>query len=133
VAATHMIGSTLSHYIVEALLGEGGMGVVYRAHDTVLDRTVALKVLATTATNDAESKQRLLKEARAASALNHPNIVTIYAVEREGNLDFIVMEHVSGTPLTVSPSGLPLDRAIDYACQMAGAFDRRSRTWHYSS
>ncbi len=116
-----MIGSTLSHYTVEALLGEGGMGVVYRARDTVLNRTVAIKVLANTAIGDAESKRRLLKEARAASALNHPNIVTIHSVEREGNIDFIVMEHVSGTPLTVPSGGLPLDCALDYAYQMTGA------------
>ncbi len=116
-----MIGSTLSHYTVEALLGEGGMGVVYRARDTVLNRTVAIKVLANTAIGDAESKRRLLKEARAASALNHPNIVTIHSVEREGNIDFIVMEHVSGTPLTVPTGGLPLDCALDYTQQMAGA------------
>ena len=90
-----MIGSNLSHYTVEALLGKGGMGIVYRAHDTVLNRTVAIKVLANRAIDDAESRRRLLKEARAASALNHPNIVTIHSVEREGNLDFIVMEHAS--------------------------------------
>ena len=90
-----MIGSNLSHHNVEALLGKGGMGIVYRAHDTVLNRTVAIKVLANRAIDDAESRRRLLKEARAASALNHPNIVTIHSVEREGNLDFIVMEHVS--------------------------------------
>ena len=116
-----MIGTTLSHYVVEALLGEGGMGAVYRARDTVLNRTVAIKVLTTAATGDAESKGRLLNEARAASALNHPNIVTIYAVEQERDVDFIVMEHISGTPLAAPVGGLPLDEAIDYACQMAGA------------
>ena len=121
VASTRMLGSTLSHYVVEALLGEGGMGVVYRARDTVLNRTVAIKVLTTTATDDAESKRRLLNEARAASALNHSNIVTIYAIGQEREVDFIVMEHVSGAPLTVPVGGLPLDHAIDYACQMAGA------------
>jgi len=116
-----MIGSTLSHYTVEALLGKGGMGIVYRAHDTVLNRTVAIKVLADSAIDDPESRRRLLKEARAASALNHPNIVTIHSVERHGNIDFIVMEYVSGASLTVPPAGLPLDCALDYGCQMAGA------------
>jgi serine/threonine protein kinase len=116
-----MIGTTLSHYVVEALLGEGGMGVVYRARDTVLHRTVAIKVLTTAAIGDAESKRRLLNEARAASALNHSNIVTIYAVEQEHDVDFIVMEHISGTPLAAPVGGLPLDQAIDYACQMASA------------
>src|SRR5919204_6265347 len=112
-----MIDSTLSHYVVEALLGEGGMGAVYRARDTVLRRTVAIKVLS--AAGDTESKRRLLHEARAASALNHPNIVTIHAVERERDTDFIVMEYVAGEPLTIPSGGLPIDRAIDYACQIA--------------
>jgi serine/threonine protein kinase len=85
-----MIGTTLSHYVVEVLLGEGGMGAVYRARDTVLNRTVAIKVLTTEAIGDAESKRRLLNEARAASALNHSNIVTIYAVEQEHDINFIV-------------------------------------------
>jgi eukaryotic-like serine/threonine-protein kinase len=97
------------------------MGIVYRAHDTLLNRTVSIKVLANSDIDNAESRRRLLKEARAASALNHPNIVTIHSIEREGNIDFIVMEHVSGTSLTASPAGLPLDCALDYACQMAGA------------
>ena len=120
-ASTLTIGSTLSHYVVEALLGEGGMGIVYRARDTVLNRTVALKVLTDRSPDDAESKRRLLSEARAASALNHPNIVTVYAVEQERGVDFIVMEHVSGAPLTAPAAGLPISQAIDYACQMAGA------------
>ena len=116
-----MIGSTLSHYVVEALLGEGGMGKVYRATDTVLNRTVAIKVLSAGAAADRESKRRLLHEARAASALNHPNVVTIHAVEEARDLDFIVMEHVSGTPLTIPAGGLPIDRAMEYAVQISGA------------
>ena len=91
-------GTTLSHYVIEELLGAGGMGQVYRARDTVLGRTVAIKVLAPAA-DDSESKRRLLREARAASALNHHNVVTIHSVEQERGLDFIVMEHVAGTPL----------------------------------
>ena len=114
-----MIGSTLSHYAVEALLGEGGMAAVYRARDTVLHRTVAIKVLP--GAGDRESTRRLLREARAACALNHPNIVTIHAVEHEGDTDFIVMEHVAGAPLAVPAGGLPIDRAIDYASQVAAA------------
>jgi serine/threonine protein kinase len=114
-----MIGSTLSHYVVEALLGQGGMGAVYRARDTVLNRTVAIKVL--TAAGDRESTRRLLHEARAASALNHPNIVTIHAVGRERDVDFIVMEYVAGEPLTIPAGGFPIDRAIDCASQVAAA------------
>ena len=96
-----MIGSTISHYVVEDLLGEGGMGKVYRARDTVLNRTVAIKILGTSVGGDSESKRRILREARAACALNHPNVVTIHSVEEERELDFIVMEHVAGAPLTI--------------------------------
>ena len=116
-----MIGTTLLHYAIDARLGEGGMGTVYRARDTVLNRTVALKVLASGA--DAESTKRLLHEARAASALNHPNSVTIHAVEQQGDLAFIVMEHVAGVPLdrAIPGGGFPLERALRYAGEIAGA------------
>ena len=115
------IGSTLSHYHIDARLGEGGMGTVYRAHDTVLNRTVALKVLNTG--TDAESTKRLLREARAASAFNHPNSVTIYAVEQQGDDAFIVMEHVAGVPLdrSIPAGGLPIDRALQIACDITDA------------
>lgn len=114
-------GTTLSHYIIEELLGEGGMGRVYRARDTVLNRTVAIKVLAPTTADESDSKRRLLHEARAASALNHHNVVTIHSVEREDGLDFIVMEHVAGTPLAIPPRGLPIDVGMEYAIQIAEA------------
>ena len=116
-----MIGSTISHYVVEDLLGEGGMGKVYRARDTVLNRTVAIKILGTSVGGDSESKRRILREARAACALNHPNVVTIHSVEEERELDFIVMEHVAGAPLTIPAAGLPIDQAIDYAVQITSA------------
>jgi eukaryotic-like serine/threonine-protein kinase len=116
-----MIGSKLSHYVVEALVGEGGMGKVYRATDTILNRTVAIKVLSEVPLPDGESKRRLLHEARAASALNHPNVVTIHSVESERGLDFIVMEHVSGSALEIPAGGLPIDVALDYAIQIAAA------------
>jgi formylglycine-generating enzyme required for sulfatase activity/dienelactone hydrolase len=114
-------GTTLAHYVIEELLGEGGMGKVYRARDTVLNRTVAIKVLAPTASGESESKRRLLREARAASALNHHNVVTIHSVEEQGGVDFIVMEHVPGTPLAIPPGGLPIDIGIQYAIQIAEA------------
>ena len=92
-----MVGRTLSHYRIVEKLGEGGMGVVYKAHDGRLDRPVAIKVLPAGKVADDGRKQRFVREARAASALNHPNIVTIHEIHSEGDVDFIVMEHVDGT------------------------------------
>src|SRR5687768_12933954 len=89
--------SQIGPYRVEALLGTGGMGEVYRAHDTRLNRTVALKLLRTDKLGD--SGRRLLHEAQSASALNHPNIVTIYDVLSVDGVEVIVMEHVPGKTL----------------------------------
>jgi serine/threonine protein kinase len=94
-----MIGKTLSHYRIDAELGRGGMGVVYRAHDELLKRDVALKLLREDVVGQAENRTRILAEARAASALNHPGITTVYDVgESDGQL-FIVMELVQGETL----------------------------------
>ena len=115
-------GQTLAHYRLEAKLGEGGMGAVYRAYDTRLRRQVALKVLAVERLADPQGKQRLLREARAASALNHPNIVTVYEIGSDGGVDFIAMELVEGKSLkeAIPVKGLPLGKALDYATQIAG-------------
>ncbi|HEX9764433.1 MAG TPA: serine/threonine-protein kinase, partial [Candidatus Acidoferrales bacterium] len=94
-----MIGQTISHYRITAKLGEGGMGAVYRAEDTKLQREVALKFLPGDLAADPEARKRLVKEARAASRLNHPNIGTIYEVNDEGDLPFIAMELVKGESL----------------------------------
>ena len=118
-------GQTLAQYRVEAKLGEGGMGAVYRAYDTRLRRQVALKVLSPERLADAESRQRLIREARAASALNHPNIVTVHEIGSGARLrarvDFIAMELVEGKSLkdAISAKGLPLRKALDYAAQIA--------------
>src|SRR5688572_24366704 len=94
-----MIGTTLGHYEIEAKLGQGGMGTVYRARDAVLGRVVAIKVLSADAVSDAEAAPRILREARAASRLNHPNIVTVHELAKSGDIEFLVMEFVDGTSL----------------------------------
>ncbi len=115
-----MIGTTLLHYTVEERLGKGGMGTVYRARDTELNRTVAIKIIEITG---AEARARLLHEARAAAALNHPHIVTIHGVQQQGDVAFIVMEHVAGVPLdrAVPAEGLPLAQALRCAADIADA------------
>lgn len=94
-----MIGQTIAHYKIIEKLGEGGMGEVFLADDTKLDRRVALKFLPLGLTKDPEARQRLIREAKAASKLNHPNILTIHAVESVEDRDFIVMEYVDGSDL----------------------------------
>jgi len=118
-----MIGRTISHYEIVEKLGEGGMGVVYKARDTKLRRFVALKVLPATKALDPVNRKRFLREAQAVSALNHPNIVTIHDIVTEGDIDFIVMEVVDGQPLNrLTPKeGLPLKAVIDYTTQIASA------------
>jgi eukaryotic-like serine/threonine-protein kinase len=114
---------TLSHYTVEEEIGRGGMGVVYRAVDTRLGRAVAIKMLPAGATTDPERNRRFIQEARAASALNHSNIVTIYDIDEEGGATFIAMELVEGAPLDQVMSGAPLSvvTALDYGMQVAAA------------
>ena len=116
-------GARLGAYEILELLGAGGMGEVYRARDPRLNRMVALKVLPACVAGDAERRKRLLREARTASALNHPNIVTIHEVGSEGEIDFVAMEYVSGDPLDrrIRGKGLPLGEALDYAVQIADA------------
>src|SRR4029434_407487 len=94
-----VIGQTLDRYRIEAKLGEGGMGVVYRAKDTHLDRIVAIKVLRQDWVMVAERKRRFVQEAKAASALNHSNIVTVHDIDHREEVDYIVMEFVTGMPL----------------------------------
>jgi serine/threonine protein kinase len=95
-----MIGRSLLHYRIESQLGQGGMGVVYRALDTKLNRPVAIKVLPPDAVADPARKNRFAQEARAASALNHSTIVTIHDIDTADGVDFIVMEYVPGSRST---------------------------------
>jgi eukaryotic-like serine/threonine-protein kinase len=118
-----VIGTTLSHYQVVAKIGEGGMGAVYRALDTRLNRPVALKVLAPAVMRDENNRARFAAEARAASALNHPNIITVYDVGESGGVSFIAMEFVDGSSLDrlIGRKGLSLRDALAYGVQVADA------------
>jgi formylglycine-generating enzyme required for sulfatase activity/dienelactone hydrolase/predicted Ser/Thr protein kinase len=116
---------TISHYRIEQEIGRGGMGVVYRAVDTRLGRSVAIKTLAAEATADPERNRRFVQEARSASALNHPNIVTIHEVDEADGVTFIAMELVDGTPLDrlLAERRLPVPSALDLAAQIAFALE----------
>jgi eukaryotic-like serine/threonine-protein kinase len=118
-----MIGETLAHYQILEKLGEGGMGVVYKARDSHLDRLVALKVLPAEKVADPERKRRFVQEAKAASALNHPSIITIHDIASEHDIDFIVMEYVRGKTLdaVVPRKGLRLNETLKFAIQIADA------------
>jgi len=118
-----MIGKIISHYRILEKLGEGGMGIVYKALDTHLDRLVAIKVLPSEKVADAERRRRFVQEAKAASALNHPNIITIYDIASENGADFMAMEYVPGKALNqlISRKGLPLGESLKYAVQIADA------------
>ena len=121
-----MIGQTIAHYHVLEKLGEGGMGVVYKARDTHLDRFVAVKVLPPEKLADPERKRRFVQEAKAASALNHPNIITIHDISHADGVDFIVMEYVAGKTLAelVGRKGLKLNETLKCAIQIAEALAR---------
>jgi serine/threonine protein kinase/TolA-binding protein len=120
-----LVGQTLGHYKILDQLGAGGMGVVYRAQDTKLGRQVALKVLPTGSTASDEAVERFRREARTASALNHPNICTIYGFDEHGDQLYLAMELLDGEPLDRRLSGRPLElrSMLDIATQVADALD----------
>ncbi len=111
----------LAQFKISEILGQGGMGAVYRAKDLKLERFVALKMFRTQADTAQNGGQQLLDEARMACKLNHPNIVTIYDIARGQDSNFIVMEWVDGQPLDrlIPARGLPVEKALEYACQIA--------------
>ena len=116
-------GVAVGHYQILEEIGVGGMGQVFRALDTRLHRTVAIKVLPSQHVADPDRKRRFLQEARAASKLNHPNIVTLHDMATDGGVDYLVMEYVAGKTLKelIPAEGLPISEAGGYAIQLAGA------------
>ncbi len=120
-----MLGKTVSHYRIVRQLGAGGMGVVYEAEDTRLRRNVALKFLSSELAQDAPMLERFEREARAASALNHPGICTVHAIEQHEGQSFIVMELVEGEPLSARLGGKPMEigQLLDLGIQIADALE----------
>jgi eukaryotic-like serine/threonine-protein kinase len=122
-------GSKLGPYEIQAPLGSGGMGEVYRAKDTRLDRTVAIKVLPSHLSSDPESKQRMEREAKAISALQHANICTLHDVGSQDGADFLVMEYLEGQTLAarLEKGPLPLDQALKIGIEIGDALEKAHR------
>ena len=131
--STALTGRTLGRYQIQDKIGAGGMGVVYRAQDTRLGRTVALKVLLPGLTADPERRSRFVREAKAASALNHPNIITVHDIDQADGIDFIAMEFIAGRTLQ---DIIACREADDLGCfaicvaDRAGAYGRPLRRNH---
>ena len=122
-------GTTLGSYEILSPIGAGGMGEVYKARDTRLDRTVGIKVLPEHVASDPELKQRFEREAKTISSLNHPHICTLYDIGNQDGIDFLVMEYLEGDTLAhrLEKGALPLDQALTVAIEIADALDKAHR------
>jgi serine/threonine protein kinase len=127
--APTLLGKTIGHYQIISLLGKGGMGEVYRARDTKLDRAVALKILPEEMSADGERMRRFSREAKAASALNHPNVAHVYEIGEAEGVNFIAMEYVEGQTLAARINGHPLEvsEIVEIGSQIADALDEAHR------
>ena len=134
-ATSGVIGETVSHYRIVGKLGGGGMGLVYDAEDTRLGRHVALKFIPENLVNDQNALDRFIREARAASQLNHPGICTIYDIEEMNGHPFIVMEKLEGLSLKDRLRGEPMevDEILDIGIQVADALAACHAKGHHSS
>src|ERR1700675_1698975 len=123
-------GTKLGPYEIQSPLGAGGMGEVYRARDTRLDRTVAIKILPAHFSSDPVRKQRFEREAKAISALNHPNICTLHDIGSQDGIDFLVMECVEGESLAdrLQKNSLPIEQTLQIGQHIANALDKAHRS-----
>ena len=123
------VGTRLGPYVVEGAIGSGGMGEVYRARDTRLDRTVAVKIISQRIASDPDLRLRFEREARLISSLDHPHICALYDVGYQEGIDFLVMQYLEGETLAerVKNGPLPIDQVLRYAIEIADALDRAHR------
>src|SRR6266550_8392146 len=123
-------GTKLGPYEIQSPLGAGGMGEVYRALDTRLDRAIAIKILPDHLCDNPEAKQRFEREARAISSLNHPNICTLHDIGHQDGIDYLVMECVEGETLAkrLEKGPLPVDQVLKVGAQIADALDKAHRS-----